>query len=322
MEIKTSEISVVIPLYNKAPYIKRAIDSILSQTVQDFEIIVINDGSIDGGEKIVEEYCDSRILLINQENRGVSATRNRGVEMASSELIAFLDADDEWLPEFLETILRLRKEFPDAGMYGTGYVQITQDKHIVKIYHPDLGDRKLTSFFSAKMDFCNGVGMLISTSGMAVDKLIYQTVGGFPEGYKMCEDRALRGKIALVSDVVYSPDICVIYHNNTINNSSEHMDYLADAFSDYVRENYYLIEKRFDYADILDFCVVNQLGLIGRNIRNNPHMRRRELCDLLQIHQTKYLPRKLLLMLYCLTPIRLRKLGINVYHLIHPNNTT
>ena len=244
--------------------------------------------------------------------------------MASSELIAFLDADDEWLPEFLETILQLRKKFPDAGMYGTGYVQITHDdKHIVKAYRPDLGDRKLTSFFSAKMDFCNGVGMLISTSGMAVDKLIYQTVGGFPEGYKMCEDRALRGKIALVSDVVYSPSIRATYHNNTINNSSEHRDYLTDAFYDYVGEHSSLIEKRFDCADILDFCEVNQLGLIERNIRNNPHMRIRELRDLFKIHQTKYLPRKSLLIFYCLTPVRLRKIGVYIYHyIVCPNNTT
>ena len=138
----------------------------------------------------------------------------------------------------------------------------------------------MVSFFSAKTDSCNGMGMLISTPGMAVDKLIYQTVGGFPEGYKMCEDRALRGNITLVSDVAYSPGIRAIYHNNTINDSSDHRDYLTDAFSDYVSEHYSLIENSFDYADILDFCEVNQLGLIERNIRNNPHMRKRELCDL------------------------------------------
>ncbi len=93
-------ISVVIPLYNKEPYIKRAIDSILAQKIQDYEIIVIDDGSTDKSAEVVKSFPDPRIRLIQQENAGVSAARNRGIEEAKAELIAFLDADDEWTPIF------------------------------------------------------------------------------------------------------------------------------------------------------------------------------------------------------------------------------
>ena len=123
------QISVIIPLYNKAPYIGRAIDSVISQTIQDFELIVVNDGSTDGGENIVAEYSDSRIFLINQKNSGVSVARNNGVNVANSELISFLDADDEWLPTYLETILKLVNKYPSAGIYATGSINYFSDKN-------------------------------------------------------------------------------------------------------------------------------------------------------------------------------------------------
>ena len=89
-------ISVVIPLYNKEKQIKRTIQSVLTQTFQDFEIVIVNDGSTDNSTIEVEKIKDSRIRLIHQENAGVSAARNKGIEEAKYELIALLDADDEW----------------------------------------------------------------------------------------------------------------------------------------------------------------------------------------------------------------------------------
>ena len=112
------KVSVIIPLYNKADYIKRAIDSVLLQTEDNFELIVINDGSTDNSETIVSRYNDPRVLLVNQENQGVAKTRNRGVILAQSRLVSFLDADDEWDPHFLETMINLTYKYPNSGLYG------------------------------------------------------------------------------------------------------------------------------------------------------------------------------------------------------------
>lgn len=107
-----TSISVVIPLYNKAPHIERALNSILSQTIQPIEIVVVDDGSTDGGPKIVENFNYPNIRLIRQEHQGVSIARNRGITESKGGLISFLDADDVWLPGYLEEINKLRERFP------------------------------------------------------------------------------------------------------------------------------------------------------------------------------------------------------------------
>ena len=93
--------SVIIPLYNKAPYVQRALNSVLAQSLRDFELIVVDDGSTDAGAEIVTRCRDPRVRLIRQANAGPGAARNRGLRVATGEFVAFLDADDEWLPEFL-----------------------------------------------------------------------------------------------------------------------------------------------------------------------------------------------------------------------------
>jgi glycosyltransferase involved in cell wall biosynthesis len=110
-------VSVVIPLYNKARYVRRALDSIAAQTFTDFEVIVVDDGSTDESASVVESYDDARFRIVRQENAGPGAARNRGATEASGEMLAFLDADDEWLPRYLEASVQLLDE--------TGAVTVT-----------------------------------------------------------------------------------------------------------------------------------------------------------------------------------------------------
>ena len=113
-------VSVVIPTYNTGHLVGEAIDSVLAQTVAPFEVIVVDDGSVDGtGERLVA--YGSRVRYVFQENQGVAAARNLGVRLATSELIAFLDADDVWHPRKLELQLAAMAENPALGILGTQY---------------------------------------------------------------------------------------------------------------------------------------------------------------------------------------------------------
>src|SRR5688572_26009031 len=96
-------VTVVVPLYNKQQYVTRALASIEKQTYQDFEVIIIDDGSTDCGADMARAFCthDARFRVVSQSNAGPGAARNRGIELARGRFVAFLDADDEWLPDYL-----------------------------------------------------------------------------------------------------------------------------------------------------------------------------------------------------------------------------
>src|SRR5574344_715427 len=112
-------ISVVIPLYNKERYIEKTIHSVLKQSFNKFEIVVVNDGSTDNSLAIVESIRDSRIRVFDQKNSGVSAARNRGIKEAKYDFIAFLDGDDEWLSNHLPIIANLIDKYPSCGVFAT-----------------------------------------------------------------------------------------------------------------------------------------------------------------------------------------------------------
>jgi glycosyltransferase involved in cell wall biosynthesis len=116
-------VSVIVPLFNKAPYVQRAIDSIVRQTHADFELIVVDDGSTDGGDRLVEAMHDPRLRLIRQSNAGPGAARNTGIAAASGSLLAFLDADDEWMPTFLERNVALIEAEPQAAAIASAFVR-------------------------------------------------------------------------------------------------------------------------------------------------------------------------------------------------------
>ena len=124
--------SIVIPLYNKEKHVARAINSILNQTYQDFEIIIVDDGSTDFSYEEVKKINDPRIKIIRQKNLGVSSARNTGIKEAKNNYIGFLDADDKWKPDFLETIKKLIKDFPGAGAYATSYEIQKENRVLIK----------------------------------------------------------------------------------------------------------------------------------------------------------------------------------------------
>ena len=217
----TKKFSVIIPLLNKGPYISRAIKSILKQTIQDFEIIIIDGGSEDEGPKIVKNFNDSRINFLIQSGKGVSNARNEGTKFAKYDFIAFLDADDEWMPTHLGTIQSLIEKFPGAGMFTTAYKNQYADGTLKWANYQYIPDRPwegiLPDYFRS-----GAIGEYpVWTSVVVIPKKIFYEMGGFPEGYWYGEDADLFGKIALKYPVAFSWEFGATYHYDTLNRACD-----------------------------------------------------------------------------------------------------
>ena len=116
-----SRVSVIVPTYNCAAYIREALESVLAQTYRDFEVIVVDDGSADDTQAVLAPF-GTRITYVPQENRGAAAARNTGIRLAKGDLVAFLDADDLWMPLFLEREVGALGRFPHAALaFAEGY---------------------------------------------------------------------------------------------------------------------------------------------------------------------------------------------------------
>lgn len=205
------KISVVIPLYNKGFIISETLESVLAQTFTDFEIVIVNDGSTDNSFEIVSQYTDNRIRLYNQENKGVSKTRNAGIEYSKSELIAFLDADDYWHPNHLEELYQLYIDFPNCGLYASRYfMKISEENTIKTTYIQAVSDNFrgiLPDYFLASMQYRVGL-----TSAVAIPKKIVQGNFLFNPELNGQEDLELFTKIAIHKTVAITNKYTVEYN--------------------------------------------------------------------------------------------------------------
>jgi glycosyltransferase involved in cell wall biosynthesis len=207
-------ISVIIPLYNKAEHIERSVRSVLSQTLQPDEIVVVDDGSTDGGAEIVKRFKEPHLRLICQKNSGVSAARNRGITESTGELIAFLDADDVWLPGFLEEIIMLRNLCPQAGIFATAYEIVTEEGLIKQQQFdclPAGEGRGLITFLKVCFRFP------IISSAVVVPRIVFDKLGGFKEGEKYCEDLDMWLRISFHYVIAWSTKYLSRWHRNVAN---------------------------------------------------------------------------------------------------------
>lgn len=196
-------ITIIIPLYNKETSIANALRGVLVQTYQDFEVVVVDDGSTDGSAAVIETFTDPRIRLVRQENAGVSAARNRGIEEAKGEYVAFLDADDVWMPGFLSEIVALQREFPQCRAQATNYVFNSNGVKSPTILRriPFRGERGvLVNYFEVAS--CSHPP--VWTSAVCIERRLLQEIGGFPVGIKSGEDLLTWARVAVRTDWAYS----------------------------------------------------------------------------------------------------------------------
>lgn len=218
-------ISVVIPLYNKESTIERTIASVLAQSVTDWELIIVDDGSTDNSLALARRFEDPRIRLVTQANAGVSAARNHGVEQSSNSIVAFVDADDYWAPAHLASIKQLLGRFPDASIFATAYFIVDEAGRVRKTRLRDETDnlekQLALDYFTAAL----GVAPPVCSSAVAVSKAAFKKIGGFPLGIKAGEDLLTWARLACVGNVAYSmiatayiaaPPVSVARNHNAI----------------------------------------------------------------------------------------------------------
>ena len=192
--------SVIIPLYNKAPYVAKAIESVLGQTYRDFEVIVIDDGSTDQSLEVAKTFENKSITIISQPNSGVSTARNNGVKIAKYPYICFLDADDWWHPTFLEEMKRLITDFPDAGIYGSGYYIVKHgQERIAPIGVPQGFERGIIDYCEV---YAKTLCMPLTSISVVIPKHIFDEEKGFKSQLKFGEDFDLWIRIALKHKVI------------------------------------------------------------------------------------------------------------------------
>ena len=203
--------SVVIPLFNKAPYVRKALESVCGQTYRDFELIVVNDGSTDDSFNVAKEVLDASGLdyqLIHQANAGVSTARNNGVAASHGDFICFLDADDWWEPTFLERMDWLIKEYPDAGIYGVNYYIINRGKQRVALHIPSTG-------YINYCDCYRKLQMPLTSISVAIPQDVFRSMGGFRPHLKLGEDFDLWIRIALTKKVAYLDEPLAYYFQDS-----------------------------------------------------------------------------------------------------------
>lgn len=203
------EVSVVIPLYNKGKYVIEAVLSALRQVAMPMEVIVVDDGSTDGGDKLVEALDHPLVRLYRQANAGVSAARNTGLKLARGDLVNFLDADDLHHPEFVSEIIKLCEKYPDAMFYATGYKRllpggIHQSVQSVRRFERD---GIVSDFFSQWSR-----GSFTYTSAICLRRVrVLESQIEFPVGERWGEDQDVWFRLAESGDLAYSPVEAVSY---------------------------------------------------------------------------------------------------------------
>jgi len=198
---------IVMPLFNKEIYVYRTVEAVLAQTLPDWRLIVVDDGSTDGSVAAVERFADPRITVLRQENAGPGAARNAGILAGNSEWIAFLDADDLWMPDHLEALNGLRMRFPGACLIGTAYREWSGGKvpgiprkgseRLVRYFHEAATDR--APFF---------------TSSAAFSRKAVENVGLLPR-VTVGDEMDLWARLALFGPVAATTKPTVLYRVGT-----------------------------------------------------------------------------------------------------------
>ena len=207
-----SKVSIIIPTYNYGRFISKAIESALAQTFPIFEIIVVDDGSTDKTKEIVKEFGE-KIHYIKQENRGVCAARNNGVKNSSGDFIAFLDADDIWLPEKIEKQIAKFEVDTEIGLVHCGMREFNSETGEIIKLHLEGGEGWVADDL-----LLNEKSVVVGPGGsIVVKRKVYEDVGEFDENLKNGEDWEFCYRVARKYKIGFVAEILLDYRSHSVN---------------------------------------------------------------------------------------------------------
>lgn len=224
--------SVVIPLYNKEKNIERTINSVLSQTFSDYEIIVVDDGSTDNGPELVRSKFGSQVRLVEKANGGVSSARNLGVNRSQGRWIALLDADDIWCPDHLKSFFYAISKYPDGRLFGGAY-NICSSGTLLPPPNRIVGEGYVQDYFRVAK-----TNTLFWTSAVVINKKVFEKIGGFDERISIGEDLDLWFRVNALYKTVFVNNVVAIYN--------------TDAGNRAMRKKYDFSKTFFAYLDKYD----------------------------------------------------------------------
>lgn len=271
--------TVIIPLYNKENYIKKTLQSVLNQTFQDFEIIVVEDCSTDSSKSSAQVVCSDKIKIVQHEyNQGLSASRNTGIANSDSDFLAFLDADDLWDNKYLEKIHDLTQKFPTAHLFATNYTETYSEKIAVKPssnlknFH---SEGIITDFFESSL-YQN----IYCPSSLCAKKEVFDTIGGYNINISFGEDVDFNIRANCKFTLAYSATLLVhniMFAENKITNSCLKNKTITDFDSyEYLTQNNKSLKKYLDinrYMMATNYKKQNDLvnwRLLKNSINKNP----------------------------------------------------
>jgi|GEM_PF-941083 len=226
-------ISVVIPLYNKRDTICRAVESVYRQTVKPCDIIVVDDGSTDGGAEMLPHMTDESFRIIRQQNGGVSCARNAGIQAASGSHVAFLDGDDEWDPDHLHMLADLAIRFPAAGFFATGFrIRLAASR---SAYSSNRGSITSPGILSGEAFYgkISGLSLPFVTSSSMCERKLLGEIGFFTLGQKRTEDMDLFFRALALRPVAFQPGCSVSFHGDASFRVTRQKQYRCDPFAEY-----------------------------------------------------------------------------------------
>lgn len=194
----------------------KAIQSVLVQTFTDYELVIVDDGSKDDSAEIAEKAIDGQpnCRLTRQENAGVSIARNNGVAISQGDYLCFLDADDWWEPTFLEEMSKLIEEYPDAGIYGTNYTIVNENKRKTRVAQVGVEEGFEKGYINYFRAYAKTMYMPLTSITVAIPRKVFDEMQGFPKGIKLGEDFLLWVRIAMKQQVVYMNKPLAFYNQD------------------------------------------------------------------------------------------------------------